>query len=505
MTGASICVIDFDLDGAPDLYFPDGGAPDAPDAHNVLYRNVGGLRFDDVTGDAGVGDRGFAGGCAVGDIDNDGDPDLYVTNAGPNVLYRNNGDGTFTETSSSATVDHEGWSTGAAFADLDGDGLVDLYVANYIDRSLADLDARCRYFGLSVFCGPNGLPGESDVLYRNLDGRSFRDVTDSAGVRSPDTRGFNVLLTDLDSDLLPEIHVANDATMDLLFHNRGNTRFDDVSLLSGVGYSGTGMEQSGMGSTAGDFDGDGDLDLYVTNFQRDYNTLFENEGGLSFRDVTTQRGLALPTLDYLGWGAHFLDADNDADLDLFVANGHIYPELNDHPEIGEPYAQRNLLFLGDGAGGFTEAPLPAFVRVSRGTAVADLDDDGALEIMVNNLDEAPDLYVGRAQNDWLRIQLVGVRTNRDGMGAVVVVTSGERAQSLEMRTSDGYLGSNEPILHFGLGRSADSDVERVSVRWPSGTTDEVGLVPRNRVILIKEGIGLLSSRSRVVDPDAGPR
>lgn len=491
MTGAGICVLDFDLDGDPDVYFPDGGAPHAPGATNRLFRNDGGLRFTEVTDAAGVGDPGWAGGCAVGDIDNDGDPDLYVTNTGPNVLYRNNGDGTFTDATREAGVGHAGWSTGAAFADLDADGLLDLYVCNYIDRARADLEARCRYFGIEVFCGPNGLPGEADVLYRNLDGRSFADVTGEAGVHSPETRGFSVLLTDLDGDRLPEIRVANDATIDLLFHNRGNMRFEDRSLISGTGYSGSGLEQSGMGSAAGDYDGDGDFDLYVTNFQRDYNTLFENEDRLIFRDVTTARGLGAPTLAFLGWGVHFLDADNDGDLDLFVANGHIYPELEDHPEIGEPYAQRNQLFLGDGAGGFVETELPERARVSRGTAVADLDGDGALDVLVNNLDDAPGLYVGRARGTWLRVRLVGTEANRDGLGTLVTVRSRGREQHLELRGSDGYLGSNEAVLHFGLGGPGTREVEEIVVRWPSGHDDRITEIGAHRVYRIKEGVGTL--------------
>ena len=489
--GAGVCALDYDLDGDWDLYFPDASAPDASEATNLLFRNDGGLRFVDVTAQAGVGERGWAGGCAVADIDNDGDPDLYITNQGPNALFINNGDGTFDRAGSDVGVEASGWSTSAAFGDLDGDGWTDLYVCNYIDREQADLKARCNYFGIGVFCGPEGMPGEPDVLYRNENGLKFTDETQASGVLTPDTRGFGVLFTDLDGDFLPEIRVANDATRDLLFKNRGRFRFDDVSLESGVAYASSGMEQSGMGSTAGDFDRDGDQDFYVTHFQRDYNTLFRNEGELAFRDMTVAHGLVVPTLAYLGWGTHFIDVDNDAALDLFVANGHIYSELEEHPEIEEPYRQRNQLFLGDGAGGFTEVPASSHEpeRVSRGTAVADLDGDGAVDLVVNNLDEAPDLYHGQMKGRFIRFRLVGVESNRDGLGAVVTLSTGELRQRMELRLSDGFLGSNEPVLHFGLDQT--DVVDEVIVAWPSGTTERFELLPAGKLYVVKEGSGWL--------------
>jgi len=482
MTGAGVCVIDYDLDGDWDVYFPNRG-------ENQLFRNEGAGHFEDVTTSAGAGDDGWAGGCAVADADNDGDPDLYVTNNGPNVLFRNDGDGTFSQVE--GAVSSPGWSTGAAFGDLDNDGLLDLYVANYIDLSRVDAKARCRYFTIDVFCGPNGLPGSPDTLYHNRGGLEFEDVTEEAGVYRPDTRGFSVILTDLNFDRLPEIHVANDATIDLLFENRGGMRFEDVSLQSGVGYSGSGMEQSSMGSTAGDYDGDSDFDLYVTTFQRDYNTLFRNEGGLFFQDATVTSGLSLPTLDRLGWGTHSLDVDFDGDLELFVANGHIYPELVSHPEIGEPYAQENQLFLNDGRGRFEEARLAdrSILRVGRGTAVGDLDENGAPDVVVNNLDDVPDLYLGRGGRHFVRVSLVGTSTNRDGLGAVVRVRSGGIEQIREMRLSDGYLGSNEPVLHFGLGEA--SRVDSLEVAWPSGTRDRCDGIEGRKNVRVKEGVGCL--------------
>ena len=488
MVGAGVCVLDFDGDGAWDLFFPDRYLASSGGGSR-LYRGRGSLAFDDVTARAGIHDRGWTFGCAVGDIDNDGDSDLYLTRLGSNALFRNNGDGTFLEVATGA--EHDSWSTGAAFADLDLDGLLDLYVCSYIDVSRVDLRARCDYFGIKVFCGPNGLPGAADALYRNEDGARFRDMTEALA-ESPRGRGFSVLLSDLDSDRLPEIRVANDASMQFLFKNLGGFRFEDVSLVSGAGYSALGMEQSGMGSAASDYDADGDEDLYVTNFQRDYNTLFRNDGGLSFQDVTAAAGLALPTLSRLGWGASFLDVGNDGALDLFVANGHIYPELEKHREIGEPYLQAAQLFLGDGAGRFAEVePVKETpLRLGRGTAVADFDGRGSLDVVVNNLGGAPDLYLASGSSgNWIRFQLVGTSSNRDGLGTVLRLGKHRR----EFRLSDGFLGSNEPIVHFGLSNA--ESVEHLEVLWPSGAVDACESLPALRAHVIKEGSGCLSGGS----------
>ena len=498
MTGSGVCVLDYDEDGLPDLYFPDGGDADAalagrdPTAGtppNRLFRNRGELRFVEVTDRSGVGDRGYAGGCAAADVDNDGDTDLLVVNLGKNVLFENRGDGTFRRAIASAGLGHTGFGTSAAFADLDTDGWLDLYVTNYVDRTRADLKSRCGYFGLSVFCGPNGLPGEADVLYRNAGGRVFVDVTRSSGVEAGDTRGFSVLLTDFDADGLPDIHVANDATRDLLFHNLGGMQFEDVSLVSGAAYSASGMEQSGMGSTAGDFDGDGDLDFLVTNFQRDYNTFFVNQtspaGPLRFADETITAGLNLTTLAFLGWAALSLDGDHDGDLDLFVANGHIYPALRDRPEIGEPYDQPNQLFWNDGKGNFSAVLVPGIRRSSRGAALADLDGDGDSDLVVTNLDDVAEVLLGAPERPAVRMRLVGVRSNRDGLGTRVEARTRD-GQSLvrELRGSDGYLGTNEHRVVLGLGDF--ESFETIRVRWPSGAESVLKNVEAGE-ILLREG------------------
>jgi hypothetical protein len=484
MVGGGVCVLDFDGDGFWDLLFP--GRHDASGTRSRLFRGGGAPSFSDVTESAGIDDRGWTVGCAVADVDNDGDSDLYLTRLGRNALLRNRGDGTFAEID--AGVDLESWSTGAAFADLDLDGLLDLYVAAYIDLSRVELSARCSYFGIEVFCGPNGLPGARDALYRNLDGSRFADLS-GATVEEPPGRGFSVLLVDLDSDRLPEIRVANDASMQFLFKNLGDFRFEDVSLVSGAGYSALGMEQSGMGQAAGDYDRDGDLDLYVTNFQRDYNTLFRNDGGLAFEDVTASAGLAFPTLAKLGWGALFLDIGNDGVSDLFVANGHIYPELEKRREIGEPYHQPPQLFLGDGGGGFREVSpvkdVPA--RLGRGVAAVDLDSDGSLDVVVTNLGAPPDLYrAGSSGGNWIRLRLAGVASNRDGIGSVARIEDLRR----DLRTSDGFLGASEPIVHFGLGER--TSVPKLQVSWPSGVEDVCLTLPPRRTFVVKEGLGCLS-------------
>ena len=490
-SGAGVCALDYDLDGDWDLYFPNGHSPEAPDAENQLFRNDGNITFTDVTTEAGVADGGWAGGCAVADVDNDGDPDLFVTNQGPNVLYFNRGDGTFQKADPESGFGQSRWSTSAAFADVDRDGLPDLYVCNYIDKSRSDLSARCLYFGVEVFCGPEGMPGIADTIYRNMDGVHFYDYTQNSGIYAPETRGFSVIITDLNGDLLPEIRVANDATQDLLFSNLGDFRFEDLSLLSGTAYASSGMEQSGMGSAAGDFDRDGDIDFYVTHFQRDYNTLFENQGSLTFRDTTMMHGLAVPALAHLAWGAHFMDIDNDGELDLFVANGHIFPELDEHKEVGEPYVQQNQVFFGDGKGSFEEA-LPTKdepFRSSRGTTVVDLDGDGALDVSVNNMSDSPDLYLGRGGGRWIRLRLIGTKSNRDGLGAVATATVGELVQKKELRLSDGFQGSNEPVLHFGLGETAK--VDKVTITWQSGTEQSFDNLEAGKIYLIKEGVGIL--------------
>jgi hypothetical protein len=490
-SGAGVCVLDYDLDGDWDLYFPNGYSPEAPDARNQLFRHDGNFVFVDVTDSAGVGDSGFAGGCAVADVDHDGDPDLYVTNQSPNVLFINNGDGTFRKSKEESGADHSGWNTSAVFADFNLDGLPDLYVCNYIEKSLSDLSARCLYFGVEVFCGPEGMPGAPDAIYRNVDGSHFIDETRNSGIFVRDTRGFSVIATDLDGDFLPEIRIANDATQDLLFKNLGGFRFEETGLLSGTAFAGSGMEQSGMGSTAGDFDRDGDIDFYVTHFQRDYNTLFENEGSMFFRDSTTARGLAVPTLGHLAWGSHFIDIDNDGALDLFVANGHIFPELDDHPEVGEPYRQQNQVFLGDGAGQFVEVSPTSDepLRSSRGTAVVDLNDDGALDVVVNNMSDKTDLYEGRSSGNWIRFRFVGVESNRDGLGVLVTVKAGALEQRMELRVSDGFQGSNEPIIHCGLGLATEADV--VTVAWPAGDKQVFRNLVSGKTYLIKEGVGIL--------------
>jgi len=492
MGGSGGAWIDYDIDGRIDLLLvnalPDVTAdpPAAAAAYergqrrlpegagHRLYRNRGDM-FDDATAAAGVGDVVWGNGAAVADVDNDGFADLYITAIGSNTLYRNNGDGTFSRWLSG--TEDERWGTSAVFTDWDGDGNIDLYVANYVDfratRIPALAEAACTYRGIDVHCGPEGLAGAADVFYHNLgDGRfePWPGVEIDAGA----TYGLAVLATDCDADAQPDIYVATDSTINLLYRHDTDGNPEDWSLFSGAGYSGDGREQAGMGVTAADYDADGDFDLFVTNFQHDYNTLYTNLGGCLFDDDTARYGLAIDSRPYMGWGTQFFDVDGDGDQDIFVANGHVYPQLD---AAGlEPWGQRNSLYLNDlaatGEPTFrevgTEAGPGMDVRAaSRAVLVADFDNDFDYDVLVTNINDAPTLLrnAGRSASPALRISLVGRVTNRSGYGAVVTVQSGESRQIFEVRGSDGYLGSNDARLLVHLpGGTADT----VRIDWPGG-------------------------------------
>jgi hypothetical protein len=520
MAGSGAAWLDYDVDGRVDLVLvnalPDvtadppaaaaayaRGESIAPEgAGHRLFRNLGDGRFADVTVGAGIGDLVWGNGAAVADVDNDGFPDLYVTAIGANALYRNNGDGTFSPWPSGA--EDPRWGTSAAFTDWDGDGNLDLYVANYLDFDAEVIrpqgEGACMYRGVDVHCGPEGLTGEVDVFYRNNGDGSFAPWP-GAKIDTEATFGFALLATDCDSDGRPDIYVASDSTINLLYRHGAGGDIEDWSLFSGAGYSGSGREQAGMGATAADYDGDGDFDLFVTNFQHDYNTLYTNVGDCFFDDDTARLGLAVDSLPYMGWGAQFLDIDGDGDQDIFVANGHVYPQMD---AAGlEPWAQRNLLYLNQlaetGAPGFREVGEQAgpgmLVRAaSRGVVVADYDNDFDLDLLVTNINDAPTLL----QNDGapppaaLRISLVGRSMNRSAYGARITVESGGRTQSFELRGSDGYLGSNDARLLVALpGGVAD----RLQITWGRGETTTLEDVAAGWIVL-DERRGLVARRSR---------
>ena len=494
--GSGVALFDYDLDSDLDVYFVSASTLDRlakgePGEPNRLFRNDGGFRFTDVTELAGIGDRGFGQGVAVADVDNDGDADVYVTNYGGNVLYRNHGDGTFS--SWTAGVEDEGWGTSAAFGDIDNDGNVDLYVCNYLefDRELLDrlIPRRfCEWKGLKVQCGPRGFGFDSGVLYHNRGDGTFEDWTESAGVENHETYQLGVVFSDLDLDSDQDIYVATDTTLNLLFENRGDGTFEDRSLLSGAGLSGNGTEQAGMGVDVGDVNGDGRFDIFVTNFSDDYNTLYLNQGALRFVDASDVANLVVPSLPYLGWSARLADLDSDGDLDIFVVNGHVYPQV-DEADIGESFRQPMHVYMNRGDGTFEEATQPSTPRASRGAALGDLDSDLRQDIVVNVMDDSPALFRNRIPEAARAVvlQLVGRAANRDGLGALVRARVGERWQVHEVRGDRGYLSHSDSMLYLGLG--AASRVDEIRIRWPGGGEEAMaGLEPGSYTILESRGI-----------------
>ncbi len=505
--GSGLALFDYDLDSDLDVYLVNGStlerlASGEPGEPGRLFRNDGGFRFTDVTEPSGLGDRGFGQGVAVADADNDGDQDVYVTSFGGNVLYRNQGDGTFSAWI--AGVENEGWGTGAAFSDIDNDGHLDLYVCNYLefDRELLDraIPRRfCEWKGLKVQCGPRGFGFDSGVLYRNRGDGTFEDWTKRAGVESRETYQLGVVFSDLDLDSDQDLYVATDTTSNLLFENRGDGTFEDRSLLSGAALSGNGTAQAGMGVDAGDVNGDGLFDLFVTNFSDDYNTLYLNQGGLAFVDSSDVANLVVPSLPYLGWSTRLADLDADSHLDIFVVNGHVYPQV-DQADIGESFRQPMQVFLNRGDGTFEDASekLGAALskpRSSRGAALGDLDGDLRQDIVVNVMDDAPALirneipFASRA----VVLSLIGRAANRDGLGALVRARIGERKILHEVRGDRGYLSHSDPRVYLGLG--AAHRVEEIRIQWPGGGEDVVGgLGPGSYSIL--EGKGIVKQEGR---------
>ena len=469
----------------------------------TLYQNDGNGRFRDVTARSGFNRRGWGMGACVADVDNDGFQDLYVTAFGPNALYRNTGDGTFRDVTAAAGVGNARWGMNCAFGDYDRDGDVDLYVANYVrfDEQTSGTPGtmpNCRYQGLSVFCGPVGLASEPDVLYRNNGDGTFTDVSVRAGITDPSGYGFAVLFSDLDDDGWPDLFVANDSVPSLLFRNNQNGTFTEAGLASGVALSGDGRAQASMGADAGDYDGDGDLDLVVTTFAGDYNTLFENVGKGLFSDVTYAAGLGVAALPYLGWGVGLVDMDNDGLLDLFTANGHVYPSV-DRQGRGVRFLQRKQLFRSLGNKRFRDVTDETgggllVEKSSRGAAFGDYDNDGDIDVLVININDRPTLL----RNDTtggghsVTIRLIGTKSNRDGIGAKVRVDTGGRTQTTEVRSGASYLSHNDVRAHFGLGTA--TRVDRIEIRWPSGGVDTATGLPVDRFYVAQEGQGIVSSR-----------
>ena len=493
--GAGAAWFDYDRDGDLDIYFVNGaGLPGAEfdvSPTNALYRNNGNMTFTEVTNGAKVGDGGYGFGCCVGDYDNDGWPDLYVTNFGPNILYRNNGDGSFSNVTEGTGVGGERWSSSAAFADYDRDGDLDLFVANYLDYRLED-NTICHRGDLRVYCPPADFTGVADVLYENKGDGSFADVTRESGVFNPEGKGLGVVWGDYDNDGYPDIFVANDTTADMLYRNNGDGTFMDVALFVGVALGAKGIPMGGMGTSFGDYDNDGWLDIAVTNFQDDPNSLYHGEGDGTFADASYASRLGGVSLPYVGWGVDFVDLDNDGFTDLFVGNGNIY----DNVEMFDPgytYPQRNHLFRNQGDGTLSEissqcGPGLSLNKVSRGVAFVDYDNDGDIDILVTNSNQTSDLLRNESsnQNNWLNLRLVGTASNRDAIGArVKIFAPGLEPQLREVKSGSSYLCQSDMRLHFGLGKA--SIVTRIEIRWPSGLDDTFEGIAPNQFLEVREG------------------
>jgi len=504
--GGGIAWIDYDNDGFPDLFLVNGSTYEQwrnrTSPRLALFHNNGDGTFTDVSEGSGLDHTGWGMGVCVGDYDNDGYDDLYVTYYGGNVLYHNNGNGTFTDATDKAGARGHGWGMGCGFGDYDNDGKLDLYVANYLDVDINHLGQpgsapNCTYRAFATFCGPRGLEGGRDILFHNNGDGTFADVTEQAGIDPNKYYGLGVVWGDYDRDGKLDIYVANDSTPSSLYHNNGDGTFTDVGMQAGVAYSGEGQEQAGMGTDFADYDNDGWGDLLKGNFSDDTKNLYHNNHDGTFTDVTYTAGLGDAGWLYTTFGAKFLDYDNDGWKDIFFANGQTFPQI-DRYATGITYAERNLLFHNRGDGAFEEVGLRsgpglAIKKVGRGLAVADYDNDGDLEIMVSNMNGSPDLlrHARKNHNHSILVRTIGVKSNRDGIGAEIKVVSGNLAQYDTIRSGGSYLSSSDLRAHFGLG--ARTKIDRVEVRWPAGETQVIQNPPIDHVLVIKEGDGLIKS------------
>jgi hypothetical protein len=503
-TGTGVAIFDFDLDGLQDIFFvnADRFGEERGTARHYLYRNLGNLRFEEVTAETGLKHTGWGQGVCAGDVDNDGRADLLITHWGQNVLYRNQGGAFIDETEKRGLKQPtRRWSTGCSFLDYDRDGDLDLFVAHYIDFDPAKTpkpgeNTRCRYRGVAVACGPIGLPGEAMSLYQNDGAGNFRDVSAKAGVsREKQFYGFTPLTGDFDNDGFIDVYVACDSTANLLFRNLGNGSFEEIGLLSGTAYNEHGVEQAGMGATAADFDGDGLLDIFKTNFSNDTNTLYRNEGDWLFSDETVRFGLAVETR-YVGWGTAFFDLDHDGRKDILVVNGHFYPDI-DQTSANETFKQPRLLYWNGPDRHFYDVSASAGRALqarhsSRGLAVGDLDNDGVVEIVVVNLGEPPSLLVNktRPRGHSLLVQVL-TPSGRDAIGARVKVRTGDLVQFDEVRSGGYHISQGDFRLHFGL---ADQTKASITVGWPTGETEEFGEVDVGQWVVVQQGKGIVERR-----------
>src|SRR6266852_2713135 len=503
-TGTGVAIFDYDNDGWPEIFIVNGtkldGFPADKAPTNHLYRNNHDGTFTDVTDKAGLARTGWGQGVCVGDYDNDGWEDLYVTYYVKNVLYHNNGNGTFTDVIYKAAVGGSGkaWGTGCAFVDYDRDGRLDLMVANYVDFDLSSAPApgerpNCIWKGVPVMCGPQGLPGAKNILYHNRGDGTFEDVTTKAHIDRTDGHyAFSVSTLDFDEDGWPDIYVACDSTPSILYHNNHDGTFTDVAVTAGAAFNEDGREQAGMGSTIADYNGDGHLDIFKTNFSDDTSTLYRNNGDGTFTDATAAAGLGLYT-QYLGWGTMFFDFDNDGWPDLILVNGHVYPEV-DSQHLGSSYKEPRILYHNNGDGTFSDVSSAAGSGItaaasSRGLAVGDMWNDGRISAVVSNMNAPPSLLVNqlRSSNHWIAIHTVGAKSNRDGIGARIRVKTASRILVDEVRSGSSYNSNSDMRVHFGLGPA--TKIEWVEVRWPSGITERFTGLAVDTIHTVKEGSG----------------
>ncbi|HKP84980.1 MAG TPA: CRTAC1 family protein [Blastocatellia bacterium] len=515
-TSGAVAIFDYDNDGLADIYLLNGstiaamrGREKPPRA--ALYRNLGNWKFEDVTEKAGLANERWGMGVAVGDYDNDGDADIYVSNFGVSRLYRNNGNGTFTDVAEKLGVARKGWSTGASFGDYDGDGRLDLFVPGYLEFDLNDLPANpsdaskagnagqnfCEFRGVPVMCGPRGLKGAGDTLYHQKPDGTFEDVSVKTGTDDPQKYyGFSSVFVHANDDDLLDLLVVNDSTPKQLYINKGGGTFEESGYPSGIALNENGREQAGMGLAVGDYDNDGRVDFYITNFSDDTNTLYHNDGEGNFNDVTFQAGHGEVTMPFLGWGTGFLDFDNDGWKDVLVVNGHVYPVVDKY-QWGTSYAQQSLLFRNLANGRFERvnaAPSSglALATPGRGLAVGDLDGDGRLDAVINNIDSSPLLLrnVAKTTNHWIGLRLVAdaaKKSPKDATGAIVYVTAGKIRQRQDVMSGASYASQNDQRLHFGLGDA--TRVDRLEVKWPDGSLETVSVEGCDRVFTIVEGKG----------------
>lgn len=515
--GGGVALLDYNNDGWLDIYLVNGMTYDAMDGkaeppHAALFRNNHDGTFTNVAVQAGVTNDRWGVGVAVGDFDNDGWPDIYVTNiAGGNRLYHNNHDGTFTDVAVKAGVALGTWSTGPTFGDYNGDGFLDLFVPGYVSYDfkhppVAGSDQvasnNCLFRSVPVFCGPRGLRGEHDHLFRNNGNGTFTDVSDKAGVAdAPGYYGLTALFVDLDDDGKPDLLVANDSTPNYLYRNTGKGSFDDMSFESGYAVNGEGRPTATMGIAVGDYLNNGKLDIADSDFSDDYDVLYRNDGPLSYSDVSYAAGVASSTIPFLGWGVAFIDFDNDGWKDLFIANGHVYPQVDKH-DWGTSFAQRPLLFRNKKDGKFSLMPAViggglASVLRARGAAFGDLFNDGKIDVVINNLDGPPTLLrnVDPDHNHWVEFRLIGGPGEpRDAVGASVLLTAGGITQRGDVLSGGSFASSNDPRVHFGLGQAIRIDAAELS--WPGGRKEKLRVPAPDCIYTIEQGHGIVGRMCR---------